>query len=97
MRRIEVEWLKEKGTTRPAKIRVYSLDQKGVLAAITGAITKCEANILRASAYATSEGQGVHNFEVDVQDVVHLTRVMDAIRKLKGVQQVERIRRGQKD
>lgn len=93
-RRIEVEWQKDKGTTRPAKIRVYSLDQKGVLAAITGAITKSEANILKASAYATSDGQGIHNFEVDVQDVNHLARVMDAIRKLKGVQRVQRVRRG---
>ncbi|MBW2504035.1 MAG: bifunctional (p)ppGpp synthetase/guanosine-3',5'-bis(diphosphate) 3'-pyrophosphohydrolase, partial [Deltaproteobacteria bacterium] len=93
-RRIDVEWRKEKGATRPARIRVHSLDQKGVLAGITGAITKCEANILRASAYATTEGRGVHNFEIDVQDVQHLKRVMDAVQKVKGVQQVERIRQG---
>ncbi|PLX87100.1 MAG: GTP pyrophosphokinase [Desulfuromonas sp.] len=96
-RRIEVEWQKEKGTTRPAKIQVYSLDQKGVLAGITGAITKCEANILRASAYADQAGRGVHKFEVDVQDLRHLQQVMDAIRKVKGVQQVERVRYGRRD
>ncbi len=95
-RRIEVSWNRQKGTTRSVKIRVYSTDQKGMLAAITKVITKCEANILRASAYATNDGRGIHNFEVDVQDVQHLNRILDAVQKIKGVQQVERIRQGKK-
>ena len=95
-RRIEVSWNRQKGATRPVKIRVYSLDQKGILAAITKVITKCESNILRASAYSTNDGRGVLNFEVDVQDVQHLTRVMEAIQKVKGVLQVERIKSGRK-
>jgi len=96
-RRIEVAWESAKDSTRPAKIRIYSVDQKGVLAGITGAITKCEANIMRASAYATSDGRGVNNFEVEVRDVQHLQRVMDTIQKVKGVQKVERIRYGQSE
>jgi GTP pyrophosphokinase len=95
-RRIEVSWNRQKGATRPAKIRVQSLDQKGVLAAVTRVITKCEANILRASVYSTNEGRGILNFEVDVQDVQHLNRVMDSIQKIKGVTQVERLKTGRK-
>ena len=95
-RRIEVSWNRQKGATRPVKIRVYSLDQKGILAATTKVITKCESNILRASAYSTNDGRGVLNFEVDVQDVQHLNRVMEAIQKVKGVLQVERIKSGRK-
>ena len=95
-RRIEVSWNLQKGATRPVKIRVYSLDQKGILAATTKVITKCESNILRASAYSTNDGRGVLNFEVDVQDVQHLNRVMEAIQKVKGVLQVERIKSGRK-
>ncbi len=95
-RRIEVSWNRQKGATRPVKIRVYSLDQKGILAATTKVITKCESNILRASAYSTNDGRGVLNFEVDVQDVQHLTRVMEAIQKVKGVLQIERIKSGRK-
>ncbi len=96
-RRIEVSWNKQKGATRSVKIRVYSTDQKGMLAAITKVITKCESNILRASAYATNDGRGIHNFEVDVQDVQHLNRILDAVQKIKGVQQVERLRSGRKN
>jgi GTP pyrophosphokinase len=93
-RRIEVSWNKLKGATRPVKIRVYTVDQKGVLAAVTKVITKNESNIMRASVYSTNDGRGIFNFEVDVQDVKHLTRVIDAVQKVKGVTQVERIRAG---
>ncbi len=96
-RRIEVSWNRQKGVTRSVRIRVHSLDQKGILAAITRVITKCEANILRASVYTVADGRGIHNFEVDVQDVHHLTRIMDAIQKVKGVQQVERLRFGKSE
>ena len=93
-RRIDVSWNSQKGTTRAVKIRVISLDQKGILATITKVITKCEANILRASVYTKDDGRGIHSFEVDVRDVQHLTRVIDAIQKIKGVHLVERVRGG---
>jgi GTP pyrophosphokinase len=93
-RRIEVSWNRQKGATRSVKIRVYSLDQKGILATITKVITKNAANILRASVYSTNDGRGIHSFEIDVQDVQHLTRVMESVQKIKGVQQVERVRVG---
>jgi GTP pyrophosphokinase len=95
-RRIEVSWNRQKGATRSVKIRVYSLDQKGILAAVTRVITKGEANILRASVYSTEERRGILTFEVEVQDVLHLNRVMDSIQKIKGVTQVERLKTGGK-
>ncbi|MGW8313414.1 MAG: RelA/SpoT family protein [Desulfuromonadales bacterium] len=95
-RLIEVSWNRQKGVTRPVKIRVHSIDQKGILASITKVISKCEANILRASVYSTSDGRGVHSFEVDVQDVQHLNRVLDAVSKVKGVLKAERVKSGRK-
>ncbi|MDT8444882.1 MAG: bifunctional (p)ppGpp synthetase/guanosine-3',5'-bis(diphosphate) 3'-pyrophosphohydrolase [Desulfuromonadales bacterium] len=95
-RRIDVSWNRQKGATRSVKIRIYSLDQKGILAAVTKVITKCEANILRASVYSTEERRGILTFEVEVQDVLHLNRVMDSIQKVKGVTQVERLKTGGK-
>jgi guanosine-3',5'-bis(diphosphate) 3'-pyrophosphohydrolase len=49
---------------------------------------------LRASVYSTTDGRGIQSFEIDVQDVQHLTRVMESVQKIKGVQQVERVRVG---
>jgi GTP pyrophosphokinase len=91
-RRIEVEWDRKKKATRPAKIRVHCVNQKGILAGITGAITNCEANITSAHVQSTPDDRGINIFEVDVQDLEHLTLVINAIMKIKGVYKVERMR-----
>ena len=90
-RRIEVEWASEKGTTRPATVKVHSNDQKGILASLSSAISQCEANIIRANAYSTAQGRGIVSFEIEVRDLEHLKQVMDVLRKVKGVQKVERV------
>jgi GTP diphosphokinase / guanosine-3',5'-bis(diphosphate) 3'-diphosphatase len=92
-RRIDVEWDMKKKATRPAKIRVFCVDQKGMLAGITGAITNSEANIISAQVLSTPDHKGINNFEVDVQDLDHLNRVLAALMKVKGVYKVERVRR----
>jgi GTP diphosphokinase / guanosine-3',5'-bis(diphosphate) 3'-diphosphatase len=91
-RRVEIEWDMKKKVARSVKIRVYCLDQKGMLAGITGAITNCEANIISANVVSTADHRGVNNFEIDIQDLDHLNRVITALKKLKGVTGVERMR-----
>ena len=91
-RRVEVEWDLKKKSSRPAKIRAYCVDQKGILAGITAAITESEANIISASVHSTEDQQGVNIFQVDVQDLDHLNRVINAVRNVKGVYRVERLR-----
>jgi GTP pyrophosphokinase len=91
-RRIEVEWDLRRKATRSAKIRVHCVDEKGMLASITGAITNCEANIVSANIHSTPDRRGVNLFEVDVQDLDHLNRVIAALMKVKGVYKVERMR-----
>lgn len=91
-RRIDVEWDLKKKSTRPVKVRVYCYDQQGMLASITGAITNCEANIVSASINSTPDHRGLNNFELDVQDLAHLNRVINALLKIKGVYKVERLR-----
>lgn len=91
-RRVEVEWDMKKKASRPVKIRVHCYDQKGMLAGITGAITNCEANIISATVLSTKDRKGINNFEVDVQDLDHLNRVINALLQVKGVYKVERLR-----
>ncbi|WP_305041803.1 RelA/SpoT family protein [Geoalkalibacter sp.] len=91
-RRVDIEWDMKKKASRPVSIRVYCVDQKGMLAGITGAITNCEANIISASVHSTGDGKGVNNFVVDVQNLEHLTKVTNALLKVKGVYKVERLR-----
>lgn len=91
-RRIDVEWDLKKKSTRPVKVRIHCYDQQGMLASITGAITNCEANIVSASINSTPDHRGLNNFELDVQDLAHLKRVINALLKIKGVYKVERLR-----
>jgi guanosine-3',5'-bis(diphosphate) 3'-pyrophosphohydrolase len=76
----------------PVKIRVLCHDVKGILANITMAITNSEANIASAQIQSTIDQRGENTFEVNVVDLSHLQKVMNAIMKVKGVIKVERIK-----
>jgi GTP pyrophosphokinase len=91
-RRIEVGWSKGKRAALPVKIRILCHDEKGVLANITMAITSCETNIASATIQSTLDKKGVNIFEVNVDDLDHLRRVMNSIMKVKGVIKVERLK-----
>jgi len=91
-RRVEIVWSRDKKAALPVKIRVACHDQKGILANISQAIANCEANIISAHIQSTVDRMGVNIFEVEVIDLEHLRRVMNAITKISGVTQVERLR-----
>ncbi len=89
-RRVDVEWDKGKSASRSVFIRVVCADRKGMLAALTSAISEAEANILSATIQSSS-GSGPSNlFEIEVDNLNHLTRVKNCLRKVKGVQRVDR-------
>ncbi|HIJ89003.1 MAG TPA: bifunctional (p)ppGpp synthetase/guanosine-3',5'-bis(diphosphate) 3'-pyrophosphohydrolase [Desulfuromonadales bacterium] len=92
-RRVEVAWNKVKTAVLPVKIRVLCHDVKGILATITLAITNCEANIASAHIQSTIDQRGENIFEVNVIDLAHLQKVMNALMKIKGVIRVERIKK----
>jgi GTP pyrophosphokinase len=91
-RRVEVEWDMKKKSSHPAKIRVSSKDQKGILANISSAVSNCEANIVSAQVSTSGDGRAVIIFSVDVADLEHLNRVINCVHQVKGVFGVERIR-----
>ncbi|WP_020675727.1 RelA/SpoT family protein [Geopsychrobacter electrodiphilus] len=91
-RLIEVEWDLGKQTNRPVKIRIFCNDQKGMLVAISGAITAADANIISANVHATLDKGGMNLFEIDVHNLEHLNRVIREVKKIRGVYRVERVR-----
>jgi GTP pyrophosphokinase len=92
-RRIDVAWNKSKSSVLPVKIKVLCHDVKGILANITMAITNCEANIASAHIQSTIDQRGENVFEVNVIDLAHLQKVMNAVMKVKGVIKVERLKK----
>ncbi|HPX61248.1 MAG TPA: bifunctional (p)ppGpp synthetase/guanosine-3',5'-bis(diphosphate) 3'-pyrophosphohydrolase [Deltaproteobacteria bacterium] len=91
-RQIDVAWNKAKNAALPVKIRVICHDIKGILANTTLAITNCEANIASALIQSTVDKRGENIFEVNVNDLSHLQKVINALMKVKGVIKVERIK-----
>ena len=91
-RRIDVEWDMQRKTTRPVKIQILCSDVKGMLVGISGAIADADANIISASVHTRGDKKGRNLFEIDVENLEHLNRVIREIKKVKGVTKVERIR-----
>ena len=93
-RRIEVTWADVDKATYPAKIRVSTADQKGMLAAVSNEISAGEANILEAKVSTTLDYAAILDFVVDVKDRTQLRKILSSIRRLEGVNLVERISPG---
>jgi GTP pyrophosphokinase len=91
-RRIDVAWDMQKKTSRPVKIQVSCADQKGMLVGISGAISEADANIVSATVHSSGDKKGKNMFEVEVENLEHLNRVIREIRKVKGVIRVDRVR-----
>ena len=84
-RKIEVRWEADGQIPRPVKIEVTCVDQPGLLAAISAAITSAEANIARAQIRTFSGQKALNTFEVMIKDSEHLKKVLHNISKVKGV------------
>jgi GTP pyrophosphokinase len=93
-RRIEVTWADVDKATYPAKIRVSTADQKGMLAAVSNEISAGEANILEAKVSTTLDYAAILDFVVDVKDRTQLRKILSGIRRLEGVNLVERVSPG---
>jgi GTP pyrophosphokinase len=84
-RKIEVAWEENGQPPRPVKIEVTCVDQPGLLAAISAAITSAEANIARAQVRTFTSQRAVNTFEVMIKSSEHLKVVLENISKVKGV------------
>jgi GTP pyrophosphokinase len=88
-RRVEIEWTAEKGDRFYVKIYMQGTDRRGLLSDVARAITDTGTNIGNAN-MRTADGGMNGEFVVEVQDLAHLTRVLRAVRRVKGVLSVER-------
>ena len=94
-RLVAVEWEDGEPAKRPVKIAVYlGADRPGLLSEITGAISSRRGNITKAEVTVTEDRKGLNHFVVEVDDLSQLQSIMQAIREVKDVINVERIRGG---
>ncbi len=92
-RLIDVEWDVEEPGKRPVRIAVYiGKDRPGLLSEITGAISARNGNITKAEVTVTDDRRGINNFVVEVADLRQLQDIIAAIRDVRDVISVERVR-----
>ncbi len=91
-RKVEVEWDSTKEYSYPVRIRIYSVDKKGLLAEISSSIASNEANITNARVETTEDQKAIGTFEIQIRDLNHLKKVIKGLEKIKGVHRVERMR-----
>src|SRR5580700_2709464 len=95
-RRIAVEWAKtpeEKAgrpQTYPVKLTVHCDDRAGMLKEITAVISDGNANIRTVETHPGDAGDATIEFVIDAEDVRHLTLLVQGLRRLPGVRDVQR-------
>ncbi|MGC3962530.1 MAG: bifunctional (p)ppGpp synthetase/guanosine-3',5'-bis(diphosphate) 3'-pyrophosphohydrolase [Rhodocyclaceae bacterium] len=89
---VDVEW--ELGTERmfDASIRVIAEQRRGALARVAAAITDQEAGIQNVSMESERGAHIIINFTLQVQNRLHLARIMRAIRRIPDVVRINRTR-----
>jgi GTP pyrophosphokinase len=93
-RLIPVSWEQGTGITHCVDISVTTLDQPGVLGAVSTVISNDAANISRAEIVTTQDKKAVLRFSIQIRDATHLQQVLNNIEKIEGVLQVRRVRKG---
>ena len=91
-RRVDVNWGEAVEGTRAVRIKVISKNEKGLLAGMSNAINKADANIAGAQVRIAPRNRAVNIFEVEVSDLEQLKNIVKLLKKVKGVLKVERVK-----
>jgi GTP pyrophosphokinase len=89
-RKVEVTWDTASDNSYPVSLQVITADQKGMLAAVSNAISRQDANILEAKVRTCVDMSAVFSFVIEVENGEHLRKVLSEIRRVSGVIRVER-------
>lgn len=90
-RLVEVQWDPADEDVYLTRIKVTSVDRKGILADVSSIMSKKEANIINAEIKTTMDKKGVSFFTIEVESYKQLEEIMGAIKKVENVLIVERV------
>ena len=90
-RRIPVEWAGSTQATFPVRLRIFTEDRPGMLAAITSVISGEGANIRTFESGGDDSQRARIEVALDVQDRKQLERILAGIKRIAGVFDIERV------
>jgi len=93
-RRIDVEWARDEGSpsSYPVKLTVFCDDRFGMLKQITAVISDAKTNI-RDVQVRSSNKQANVDVILDIADLKHLENIINGVRKIPGVHDVQRLQK----
>jgi guanosine-3',5'-bis(diphosphate) 3'-pyrophosphohydrolase len=93
-RRIDVSWARDEAAPNlyPVKLTVFCDDRFGMLKQITGVIGDAKSNIRNIEA-RTANSQAVVDIVLDISDLKHLETIVNGLRKIPGVRDVQRLQK----
>ncbi len=89
-RRIDVSWDTARGQSFVVQLRLVVEDRRNMLRDITQAIADVDTNVRAAEMRTPEDTTAVGIFVVEVSSLSHLNRILDKVRKVKGVLSVIR-------
>ena len=104
-RRIQVEWAPlpsaadnkapgaPKPQTYPVKLTILCDDRAGLLKEFTAIISDEGTNIRSSASSANADGGATIDFVIETVDVRHLNRLVDKLRRVQGVRDVQRVQK----
>jgi GTP diphosphokinase / guanosine-3',5'-bis(diphosphate) 3'-diphosphatase len=90
-RSVEVSWDDDTRLLRPVAVEVISEDKPGILAALSKCFLEHGVNIAQAKCKATEDNRGLNTFQVAVNHVDQLKKVLRSIQGIDGVISAVRI------
>jgi GTP pyrophosphokinase len=92
-RMTDVEWMSSPGEeVFGVRLSIRVEDRQGILAEITSAISNLKTNIRDSRSFTDLEsGKGTVEITVDISDVKHLQKVIQGLKSIRGIQDVERV------
>ncbi len=88
-RRVEIDWQEVEGQSFAVRLVVRAEDRRGLYAELMEAISQTGTNIRGADLH-TKDGTAFGTIFVEVDNLTHLAKVLKAVRRVKGVTEVER-------
>ena len=90
-RLIEVDWAPTTKSVFLVQIQVEALDRSGLLSDVTRVLSEHHVNILSATVSTTNDRLALSRFVFEMGDIVHLERVLNAVRRIDAVYDVYRV------
>ncbi|WP_222193638.1 RelA/SpoT family protein [Modestobacter italicus] len=90
-RLVEVDWASQPGAVFLVAIQVEALDRHRLLSDVTKALADERVNILSASVQTSRDRVAISRFTFELADPAHLGAVLQTVRNVDGVFDVERV------